>query len=101
MFQKSYLPFHSGMPTPAPSSQPVKLITVSAVEAFLAGTPFASQSITDLTGGNINYLYRINLLTPYDGSQTVVLKHAQPFWKSAVGNPWEVERQVRTKAIAR
>lgn len=101
MLQESYLPVHSGMPTSAPSSQPVKLTTVSAVEAFLAGTPFASQSITDLTGGTVNYLYRINLLTPFDGSQTVVLKHAQPFWKSAAGNSWEVERQVRIRAIAR
>jgi 5-methylthioribose kinase len=70
------------------------LLSVSAVEAFLAGTPFASRSITDLTGGTVNYVYRINLLTPFDGSQTVVLKHAQPFWKSAVCNSWEVERQI-------
>ena len=99
--QESYLPVHSGMPTPAQSSQPVELMTVSAIEAFLAGTPFASRSITDLTGGTINYLYRINLLTPFDGSQTVVLKHAQPFWKSAVCNSWGVERQVRIEAIGR
>ncbi|KAF9222813.1 hypothetical protein BS17DRAFT_734970 [Gyrodon lividus] len=93
MVEQNYLPVHSGMPTPAPSSHPVKLLSVSAVEAFLAGTPFACRSITDLTGGTVNYVYRINLLAPFDGSQTVVLKHAQPFWKSAVSNPWEVERQ--------
>jgi hypothetical protein len=82
------------MPTPAPSPHPVKLTTVSAVAEFLAGTPFASQSITDLTGGTVNYLYRIHLLTPFDGRETVVFKHAQPFWKTSVETPWEVERQV-------
>ncbi|KAM6491064.1 Protein kinase-like domain containing protein [Amanita muscaria] len=36
----SYLPVHNGMPTSPPCSQPVKLMSASAVEAFLAGTPF-------------------------------------------------------------
>ena len=83
------------MLTPAPCSQPVNLMSVFAVEAFLAGTPFASRSITELTGGTVNYLYRIQLLTPFEGSQTVVVKHAQPFCKNAVVGSWEVERQVR------
>ncbi|KIL65075.1 hypothetical protein M378DRAFT_77370 [Amanita muscaria Koide BX008] len=82
------------MPTSPPCSQPVKLLSVSAVEAFLAGTPFASRSITVLPGGTVNYLYRIQLLTPFEGSQTVVLKHAQPFWKSSMSTAWEVERQM-------
>jgi len=88
------------MPSQVPS-KPVKLISVSAVETFLDGTPFASRCITDLTGGYINYVYRIHLLTPFEGSQTVVLKHAQPFWKSVVGNSWMVERQVRAKELER
>ena len=92
----SYLPVHSDMPTSPPCSQPVELMSVPAVEAFLVGTPFASQSITVLPGGTVNYLYRIQLLTPFEGSQTVVLKHAQPFWKSSLSTAWEVERQVRT-----
>ena len=91
------------MPTPAPCSQPVKLTSLSAVEAFLVDTPFASRSITDLTGGYINYVYRIHLLKPFEGSQTVVIKHAQPYWRSSVADSCEVERQVRatelTKAI--
>jgi len=77
--------------------QSVELTSVSAVEAFLVGTPFASRSITDLTGGYVNYVYRIHLLQLFEGNQTVVLKHAQPFWKSLVGTSWEVERQVRAK----
>jgi 5-methylthioribose kinase len=95
MPEKTYLQVHTSMPTPAPCSQPVKLTSVSAVKAFLAGTPFASRSITELTGGYINYVYRIHLLKPFEGSQTVVLKHAQPFWKSSAVTSWEVERQVR------
>ncbi|KAI9456934.1 kinase-like domain-containing protein [Boletus coccyginus] len=89
------------MPTPAPSSHPLKLTSVSAVEAFLAGTPFASRSIADLTGGYVNYVYRIHLLIPFDGSQTVVLKHAQPFWKIQMSqyDAWEVERQVSIGVI--
>ena len=83
------------MPTPAPCSQPVKLVSVSAVEEFLADTLFASRSITELSGGYINYVYRIHLLKPFEGSQTVVLKHAQPFWRSSVVTSCEVERQVR------
>lgn len=89
---KTYLPIHTSMPPPR--SQPVKLVSVSAVEAFLADTPFASRSITELTGGHINYVYRIHLRTPFEGSKTVVLKHAQPFWKCSVVKSWEVERQV-------
>src|ERR1700733_5594550 len=97
MTEKCYLPVHPSMPIPSPCSQPVKLMSISAVEAFLADTPFASRSVTELTGGTVNYVYRIQLLTPIEGSQTVVLKHAQPFWKSAVVNSWEVVRQVRAR----
>ena len=90
---KTYLPVQSGMPPPC--SQPAKLVSVSAVKAFLADTPFACRSISELTGGRINYVYRIRLRMPFEGSNTVVLKHAQPFWKSSVVKSWEVERQVR------
>jgi 5-methylthioribose kinase len=101
MPKESYLPVYSGMPTAqaSPSSEPVELMSASAVGAFLDSTPFASLSVTDLTGGLINYVYRIHLLAPFEGNQTVVLKHAQPFWKSVVSNPWGVERQVREREL--
>ena len=92
----TFLPVHPGMPIPLRS---VDLMSVPGVEAFLAGTSFASRSIAVLPGGTINYLYRIHLLTPFEGSQTVVLKHAQPFWKSSVTTSWEVERQVRLREL--
>ena len=89
------LPIHSGMPAPSPSSDPAALTTIPAVEAFLAGTPFASQSITDLTGGTANYAYRIYLTTPFDGHTTVVLKHAQPYVRTWISVSLDIARQVR------
>ena len=80
------------MPTAA---SPLELTSVPAVEAYLANTPHASQSVTYLTGGTINYLYQIHLLAPIEGCQTVVLKHAQPFMNDE-GISCEPERQVRT-----
>ena len=90
-----YLPICGGMPAPALSSDPVSLTSVLAVETYLAGTPFASQSISDLGGGSVNYVYRVHLLSPFENSQTIVLKHAQPFVKLIAGLAWELERQVR------
>ena len=97
MPEERYLPVHPSMPTPDSCSQPVKLTSLSALEAFLVDTPFASRSITDLTSGYINYVYRIHLQKPFEGSKTVVLKHAQPFWRSSVTDSCGVERQVRAR----
>jgi 5-methylthioribose kinase len=94
MPETRYLPVHSGMPTPASSSRPVALTTIPDVENFLAGTPFASKSITDLTGGNANYAYRIHLVTPYEGEDTVVVKHAQPYVRTWTSLAFDVSRQV-------
>lgn len=90
----NYLPVCSGMPTPAHSSDPVNLTSVSAVSAYLVGTPFAGQSIADLSGGFINYVYRVHLLSPFEGNQTVVLKHAQPSSKLRTDLECGPERQV-------
>ena len=89
------LPFHSSMPTP--SSESLSLTVVPAVEAYLANTPFAGQSVTYLMGGTVNYLYRIHLLVPFEGRQTVILKHAQPVIKDWQDTVWDLRRQVRNK----
>jgi len=57
------------MPTPAPFSQPVNLISFSTVEGFLAGAPFASCSASGWQNDQL-----IHLLTPFEGSQTVLEK---------------------------
>ena len=86
------------MPTPlAPSSGPLDLTSIPAVVAFLANTPFASKSVTYLPGGTVNFLYRIHLLVPYEGSQTIILKHAQPFVKDWMDTAIEMDRQVRAR----
>ena len=76
------LPIHSGMPTPSPFSDSAALTTIPAVEAFLAGTPFANQSITDLRSGTANFAYRIHLTSPFESHSTVILKHTQPYIKT-------------------
>jgi len=88
-------PFHGAMPPPSQSSDPVDLTTVSAVAAFLDETPFASSSITELTGGSANYAYRLHLVTPFEGAQTLVLKHAQPHVKTFTALHFALIRQVR------
>ena len=101
MPEERYLPVHPSIPTPDPCSQPVKLTSLSALEAFLVDTSFASRSITDLTGGYINSVYQIHLQKPFEGSQTVVLKHAQPFWRSSVTDSCGVERPVRARELTK
>jgi hypothetical protein len=95
----NHFPVHMGMPTPSPSSEPLKLTSVPAVEEFLAKTPFASRLVASLTGGNVNHLYRVHLLVPFEGSQTVVLKHAQPVLKNSGDITWVLERQVRARVL--
>ena len=71
-----YLPVHSGVPIPIPFS-PIRLTSVSAVEIFLTGFPFASQYMMKPPDGAINYIYRVCLCTPFEDCQTIVLVHAQ------------------------
>ena len=52
------------------TSEPVKhdlLTTESGVKAYVADTPFASHTISSLSGGSANYTYRIHLSNPYKG----------------------------------
>jgi 5-methylthioribose kinase len=71
------------------------LLTVAGVLRYLAPTPFASNEIYPLSGGNCNFVYRIHLRTPYNNLSTLVLKHAEPYVAaSAHRMPLVVERQV-------
>ena len=54
------------------------LSKVDSLAAFLEGKPFASSKIEPLSGGNANYVFRLHLHTPYEGNNTLVLKHAKP-----------------------
>jgi hypothetical protein len=82
------------MPTPSPSSEPANLTTIPAVESFLSGTIFSSKSIADVSK-YINYSYRVQLVTPFQNHPSVILKHAQSFFKGRPDNSFDVIRQVR------
>jgi hypothetical protein len=69
------------------------LSIIQDVYAYLADTPFASDNITALSGGYGNWIYRLGLRVPYEGRQTLILKHG----KSIVPNteiPFSLDRQV-------
>lgn len=75
------------------------LSDVSGVLAYLQETTFASSDATVLSGGFGNFTYRLHLRVPYEGHDTLVLKHAKPYVASpyvASGEmiPFDLERQV-------
>lgn len=46
----------------------------------LSTTPFACSSLTRLSGGTANFVYRGELQLPLeDGTKTVIIKHAEEF----------------------
>ncbi|KAL0951673.1 hypothetical protein HGRIS_008352 [Hohenbuehelia grisea] len=58
------------------SSPSLDLSTVEGAKAYLTSTPFASDRIALLSGGNTNFIFRVHLLTAYEGQPTVILKHS-------------------------
>ena len=62
---------------------------------YLAKTPFASIQVIPLSGGTANYVFRLQLKIPYEGRDSLVLKHARPYIKDWVTFAYAVERQVR------
>ncbi|KAJ7490834.1 kinase-like domain-containing protein [Mycena latifolia] len=70
------------------------LSTIAGAQAYLAGTPFASTSLTLLSGIHSNFTYRLYLTTPYKGHSTLVMKHAKPeIWLSRTEVLDAMERQ--------
>ncbi|KAJ8518781.1 hypothetical protein ONZ45_g4216 [Pleurotus djamor] len=66
------------------------LTTTSGVEQYLSTTPFKSTKVTPLSGGTANYIYRIDLETPFQGHSSLIFKHGLPF----VGTiPFSLDRQ--------
>ncbi|KAG6846035.1 hypothetical protein H0H87_006399 [Tephrocybe sp. NHM501043] len=72
---------------------PIDLTSIDGVRAYLAGTTFASHTITALSGGTANFTYRIHIMKPIDDQETFVLKHAEPFIKGSTF-PFSVDRQI-------
>ncbi|GLB43504.1 putative phosphotransferase enzyme family protein [Lyophyllum shimeji] len=69
------------------------LTTVAGVHAYIATTPFASSAVTILSGGTGNFAYRIHLDVPFQGQETLVLKHAEPYVKNYRSMPFSLDRQ--------
>ena len=63
--------------------------------AFLRNTPFQCSNAERLTGGTANYAFRLFLDRPFEGQETLVLKHAKPFYTRAQSISLSVDRQVR------
>ncbi|KAL4942030.1 hypothetical protein BDV06DRAFT_193141 [Aspergillus oleicola] len=54
-----------------------------SVERDLSSTPYACTSLTQLSGGTANFVYRGLLSTPLpDGTTTVIIKHAEEYLAS-------------------
>ena len=72
-----------------------ELTTEQGVRDYLKGTRFASRQIVALGGGNANFAYRAELVEPYLGRKTAIVKHAQPYIKIWADVPFDTTRQVR------
>ncbi|KAI0931259.1 hypothetical protein AcW1_001289 [Taiwanofungus camphoratus] len=70
------------------------LATAEDVLVYVAETQFASKEATPLTGGFGNYAFRLHLHVPFQGHDTVVLKHAKPYIPGLREMEFAVERQV-------
>ena len=64
------------------------------VSQYLSATPWAAKSVTPLSGGYTNFTFRIELAEPYQGQETVVLKHGKSYVSVTDGSSLSVERQV-------
>ena len=96
MSPAKYILVHSGMPAPDPSSNPADLTSISNIEKYLAGTPFASRSIS-LLSNPMSYSYRIHLLVPFEGSEWVVLKAVRPYTRNVPELALPLGREVSNK----
>ncbi|THV06613.1 hypothetical protein K435DRAFT_815972 [Dendrothele bispora CBS 962.96] len=74
----------------------VDLSNVSELKEYLEITPFACDDFEVLSGGTGNFVCRIKLRSPYEGSSTAVVKHAKPYVFSTRNTeryPFALERQ--------
>ena len=61
---------------------------------YLSKTPFASTKVVPLSGGNTNYVYRLYLKNPYEGRDSLVMKHGRPYARDTLSLALALERQV-------
>ena len=64
------------------------------VTQYLSATPWAAKSMKTLSGGYTNFVFRIDLAEPYQGQESVILKHGKTIPLPG-GLLLSIERQVR------
>jgi len=64
------------------------------VSTYLINTPFACKKAEPLSGGTANFVFRIHLNQPYEGQETVILKHSTTHAATNKNIPLALERQV-------
>ncbi|BCR83890.1 uncharacterized protein ACHE_11292A [Aspergillus chevalieri] len=70
------------------------------IEKSLTSTPYACSSLTRLSGGTANFIYRGILQRPLeDGTKTVIIKHAEEFLASSKDFKLTAERCVIEEMI--
>ena len=77
------------------SAMTLDLANPQHVAQYLSATPWAAKSITSLSGGYTNFVFRIELAEPYRGQERVILKHSKSYIPMAKEFSFSVERQVR------
>jgi 5-methylthioribose kinase len=69
------------------------LTTLEDTLSYLASTPFDSSTVTPLSGGTANFVWRLVLKTPHeDVHHTAILKHAEGFASAYRALPLSIER---------
>lgn len=82
------------------TSNTFDLTTTAGVIGYISSTPFDSDSVVPLSGGNANFAFRLYLRTPYEGQKTLVLKHSESYVKVHPDVQIGLERQVRRIGMA-
>ena len=65
------------------------------VTQYLSPTPWVAKSVTPLSGGSVNFAFRIELVEPYRGQESVILKHSKSLLLGSKEFSFSPERQVR------
>lgn len=75
-------------------TQKLELSRPTDVLRYLAGTPFACFRVEPLSNGIVNFVFRLHLQTPYDGRDTLILKHGKGSFAASTNIIASIERQV-------
>lgn len=76
----------------------LNLSTVDGIRSYLQkDLSLDVESVESLSGGRINFVWRAKLGTPYEGRNSIVVKHAEPFTAIDQSASVAVERLVSDK----